>query len=106
MQIINRQLSVFGFSTEQQYRIYEVLAAILHIGNLCFEVTPSGAYRIIQQIDVISISRLLKINADDLCRALLFRDIPDRGTRKNDSILLVYYHFQQRNYFVILYSIF
>lgn len=59
--------------------IFQLLASILHLGNIEFEDTNDDEARILEPFErnVEFASRLLKLTSDELKGALLFKSIKD-----------------------------
>ncbi|XP_063755337.1 unconventional myosin-Ig isoform X2 [Eleginops maclovinus] len=71
-------LEVIGFSKEEISSIYQVLAAILLLGNLQFE-SDGESVQIVGLEAVNHISELLDTEVDSVCKSLLFRTVATGG---------------------------
>lgn len=74
---VDRALSSIGVSSDERMRVYRILAAILHLGNIIFEETSNGKCRIVAdtRIHFENVARLLEIDVEILESALLTRKI-------------------------------
>lgn len=81
---IDENLASFGISIEKRMQTYEILAAILHIGNVIIEEEPSDGTCRIYQLSLghfKQAARLLKIDERILETSLLTRSIEVNGTK-------------------------
>lgn len=72
---ISNKLTLLGFSTEQQHRIYQIVAAILHLGNINFAESFDDSIRNELDESINIIAELLGINSKDLTQSLFHRCI-------------------------------
>ncbi|KAM4705559.1 unconventional myosin-Ig-like [Rhinophrynus dorsalis] len=71
-------MKVIGFSPEEIDSVYRVLAAILHLGNLCFDVEEDSV--IIENSDLVShIAQLTSCQTDNVMKTLLYRTMAIGG---------------------------
>lgn len=78
---IDHILSILGIAKNEKNAIYKLLAAILHLGNIQFEATDSGAQVIESTEEHVTIaSKLMDIFPDKLKEAILFRSIDVAGS--------------------------
>ncbi|KAF3834323.1 hypothetical protein F7725_025527 [Dissostichus mawsoni] len=71
-------LEVIGFSQEEITSIYQVLAAILLLGNVQFE-SEGESVQIVGMEAVNHISELIASDVDSVCKSLLFRTVATGG---------------------------
>lgn len=76
-QDLERKLMSFEFSKKQIDRIYEIIAAIIHIENIDFvqDADDEDGFKISSQISLNEIDDMLHINQNKLKENLLFRSI-------------------------------
>lgn len=80
---IDKNLASFGISSEKRMQTYEILAAILHIGNVIIEEDPSDGTCRIYQLSLghfKQAAKLLKIDEQTLETSLLTRSIKVNGS--------------------------
>lgn len=78
---IDNILSGLGVTEEEKIVFYELLAAILHLGNVRFEGTESGT-QVFESTEkhVVIASKLMKISPEELKEVILFRSIEVLGS--------------------------
>lgn len=84
---VDRALSNVGVSSEDKLQIYEILAGILHLGNVIFEEdTTSGKCKVADRTKnhIKYAAELLRIDQQVLEASLLTRDLEVNGS---DSIM-------------------
>lgn len=77
------------FTTEEQNTIWRVLAAILWLGNVCFDgasLTNTMPCQVISKKELFLVSELLGIDVDSLSKALLFKTRTIAGDVINSPI--------------------
>jgi len=87
--IINTMNSI-GISYDDQYTLLEGIAAILHLGNIQFEVDEGGTTpgsKIVNMEEVNDAAELLGINSNDLATALISRSINDYAGKTKKIIV-------------------
>lgn len=80
---MDSSLASCGIPISERQRIYEILAAILHLGNICFEesvLTGKCIFTKSSIIHVVSVAKLLGIDQITLESALLTRAIHIKGS--------------------------
>ncbi|XP_064540131.1 unconventional myosin IC isoform X1 [Drosophila montana] len=75
---VQQALSVIDFSAEEQREIFAIVASILHLGNIGFNEVEGNA-QVNSRDLVVTVSRLLGVNASELGAALTHRTIDARG---------------------------
>lgn len=74
---INEAMKVVGFKPDAIDTIWNIVASILHLGNIAFEETETHDKCIIStkslQEDILTISKLLNVDKDELIKALTTR---------------------------------
>lgn len=83
---IDRSLTVLGFTTLQKNRIYQLLASILHIGNLEV-IEDQNNHCQFSESPVRAISDLLQTDSSALEKALLYRVMQVGMNGKSDEIV-------------------
>uniref|UniRef100_A0ACB8FX43 Unconventional myosin-Ig n=1 Tax=Sphaerodactylus townsendi TaxID=933632 RepID=A0ACB8FX43_9SAUR len=71
-------MKVIGFSPEEMDSIYKILAAILHLGNVCF-VTAEDAMKVENDHLVSYLAELTSTEAGSLLNTLLYRAVAAGG---------------------------
>ncbi|XP_034658441.1 unconventional myosin IC isoform X1 [Drosophila subobscura] len=75
---VQQALSVIDFTAEEQREIFGIVASILHLGNVNFEEIEGNA-QVLSRDLVVTVARLLGVNASELSAALTHRTIDARG---------------------------
>lgn len=78
---VDNILSGLGITENEKSVIYEIIAAILHLGNIRFEATDTGT-QVIESTEkhVTIASKLMNISPEELKEAILFRSIEVPGS--------------------------
>ncbi|XP_030385777.1 unconventional myosin IC isoform X2 [Scaptodrosophila lebanonensis] len=76
--IVQQALGVIDFSPEEQREIFSIIGSILHLGNVSFNEVDGNA-EVAKRDLVVTVSRLLGVNATELNAALTHRTIDARG---------------------------
>lgn len=85
---LRESLTMLGFVPELQNRMFTILSAILHIGNIEFEKNdPDETVHVSNMPTIHIISELLNVHKDTLCNALTTRKSKAGGT---DSFVTPY----------------
>lgn len=76
---VDQIFNILGFSEGDKIAIFQILASILHLGNVLFGDTNNGYAQINESFEknVEFASKLLNIPFDELKTALLFKSIND-----------------------------
>lgn len=72
---LQKTLTLFGLTTDRQRQLFEMVAAILHVGDIEFEEQADGAC-VVQSSSRPSLNfaaELLQVDSDSICQALLSR---------------------------------
>lgn len=77
---VDRILSTFGFTEDKKMLIYQLLSAVLHLGNIQFEGGVEAQIKKSTNHVVDSAANLLKVSSDELKAVLLYNLIPDAGS--------------------------
>lgn len=77
---VDRILSAFGFVENKKIIIYQLLSAVLYLGNIQFADEPA---QIIESTcySIDFAAKLLRVSSDELKEALLYNSIPDAGSK-------------------------
>lgn len=89
LQKIDSSLANCGVSSFERQRIYKILAAILHLGNISFKEIESNEECIFSEssiVHVVSVAQMLDIDQTTLESALLKRTI---NVKESDQIMYV-----------------
>lgn len=79
-EVVRNAMSVIGIDPEEQLKIFDIIASVLHIGNIGF-TEEEGASKILKPESVTAVSKLLGIEKDTLSMALTHRTIePEKGS--------------------------
>lgn len=71
-------MKVIGFTEEEVDSVYKILAAILHLGNLCFEMDSDSV--VLEDEDLVRyIAELTSCEADAVRKTLLYRTVAAGG---------------------------
>ncbi|CAI9583987.1 unnamed protein product, partial [Staurois parvus] len=71
-------MKVIGFTEEEVDSVYKILAAILHLGNLCFEMDSDCV--VLEDEDLVQyIAELTCCNPEAVRKTLLFRTVAAGG---------------------------
>ncbi|ALC42993.1 Myo61F, partial [Drosophila busckii] len=79
---VQQALAVIDFTAEEQREIFGIVASILHLGNIGFksqDETSEGNAQVNSRDLVVTVARLLGVNASELEAALTHRTIDARG---------------------------
>lgn len=75
---ITNAMTVIDFNADEQKEIFDIVASVLHMGNIGFTEEDSQA-KILKPESVSAISKLLGCNEEELSTALINRTIDARG---------------------------
>lgn len=87
---LDDNLASFGISSEERTQAYEILAAILHLGNTIIEEDPSDGKCRISHLSLghfQQVARLLKIDQQKLETSLLTRSIEVIGSNPSSKAI-------------------
>jgi myosin-1 len=77
---LQSSFSFLNFSKEQQYDVYQILAVVLHLGNLKFKCHRASDIVSVDNEDALNIiSNLLGVESKELRQSLLSRTMTVRG---------------------------
>lgn len=76
---IQRAMSVIEISASEQQEIFEIVASVLHMGNVGFAEDESGQATILKPESVAAVAKLLGCSTDRMAAALTHRTIEARG---------------------------
>lgn len=80
--VLNEALASLGYDETSTIKIYSILAAILHLGNIDFELKDDTCN--IEQscfASLITVAKLLEVDSSNLQKALTTRSIEIRDMR-------------------------
>lgn len=73
---LDESLSLFGLSETQRGKIYEIVAGILHLGNIQFEEKENRCYIVDESVKYLKYSaKLLGIDTEILKNSFLERNV-------------------------------
>lgn len=79
-EVLRSSFSFLNFSKEQQYDVYQILAVVLHLGNLKFKCHRASDIVSVDNEDALNIiSNLLGVESKELRQSLLSRTMTVRG---------------------------
>lgn len=74
--ILDQSLSLFGLSDSQRMKIYQIVAGILHLGNVRFEENENRCYIVADSVKFLEYSAsLFGIDVETLKTNLLERNV-------------------------------
>ncbi|KAK8726216.1 hypothetical protein OTU49_010428 [Cherax quadricarinatus] len=76
---VDHALDILSFTTEEQEAIWDVVGAILHLGNVAFKADDDGLARVKDETPIVNCSKLIGCDKDVLRKALTHRTIEARG---------------------------
>ena len=76
---MRRAMDVIGLSGTQQGEIFELLAAILHLGDVTFGKSENGQGSVVSGGNTKLVAQLLKVQEGDLVQALTNKTITSRS---------------------------
>jgi myosin-5 len=79
----NEAFQEIGFSTEDQWSLYRIIAGILHLGNIKFVGSEESAIDPITECHFQYCANMFQVDAEEFKRSLLFRKITSGGKRKS-----------------------
>lgn len=79
---VNQVFETFGFSEAIKLTIFELLASILHLGNIEFEDNGDGHAKILEpsENNIKFASKLMKVPFNDLKTSILFKSMKDNNS--------------------------
>lgn len=82
-QLVQSAMNVIGFTVEEQDSIYEIIASILHLGNIQFQTRANDdnamvSCEIVDETIVENVAKLLQVDGEKLKFALTYRTIESR----------------------------
>lgn len=77
---VDRILNAFGFAEDRKMMIYQLLSAVLHLGNIQFGCGSEAHIKESTNHAVDFASKLLKVSSGELKTVLLYNLIPDGGS--------------------------
>lgn len=77
---VDRIFNTFGLTGNIKFAIFELLASILHLGNIEFGNDSNGQAEILESFEknIEFASKLMKVPSDNLRTVLLFKSMKDR----------------------------
>ncbi|XP_037884641.1 myosin heavy chain 95F isoform X2 [Glossina fuscipes] len=93
-QNLDKALGRLGLSEEQKLEIYSLVAAVLHLGNICFEEIPDDARGGCQvsessEKSLTTTCHLLGVDCDELRQALVSRVMQSKGGGFKGTVIMV-----------------
>ncbi|ODQ77156.1 hypothetical protein BABINDRAFT_163668 [Babjeviella inositovora NRRL Y-12698] len=79
--ITNEALSMIGIKDDQQFEIYQILAALLHMGNIEITATRNDAHLSSEDPDLIKACDLLGIDAYNFSKWIVKKQITTRSEK-------------------------
>lgn len=80
---VDRTFDSLKFSESKKKTIYQLLAAILHLGEIKYKDGPDMQAQIVESSEqhILIAARLLNLSSDELKEALLFKVLSVGGTK-------------------------